>query len=263
MVSRTPSKDTPMSYKDTPAWQMLRAAKKRAKRLHRKHRPLARRNAVDKYVFIVTYGRSGSTLLQNLVGSLPGAHLLGENAGVPFKLAMAYKDATLIEDQQGPWISLKTSPWFGAEFFSADAFGQDCADLIHRHLLRPPRGTRIVGFKEIRWLDPDNDIDAAIAFLTKYFPKAYFVFNIRDPESTSRSGWWKDYKPEVAVARITDMRDRLIAKAAEIDNAVLADYDVFSQDPYALKPVIEFLGETFDPDTLESVLGRKLDHTGV
>jgi hypothetical protein len=37
-------------------------------------------------VFIVTYGRSGSTLLQSMLQTIPGIHLSGENYGALLKL---------------------------------------------------------------------------------------------------------------------------------------------------------------------------------
>jgi hypothetical protein len=38
------------------------------------------------HLFIVTYGRSGSTLLQGILNSTPGVLIRGENRGISYKL---------------------------------------------------------------------------------------------------------------------------------------------------------------------------------
>ena len=47
-------------------------------------------NAVSEgFVFVVTYGRSGSTLLQNVLNTIPGYCIRGENANTLAHLAKA------------------------------------------------------------------------------------------------------------------------------------------------------------------------------
>lgn len=43
----------------------------------------------EGYVFIITYGRSGSTLTQNLLNSLPGYCIRGENSNLLYFLSKA------------------------------------------------------------------------------------------------------------------------------------------------------------------------------
>src|SRR6056297_391020 len=47
-------------------------------------------SAVEKSVFVVTYGRSGSTLVQNLLNGLPGACVRGENENLLAPLVRAW-----------------------------------------------------------------------------------------------------------------------------------------------------------------------------
>ena len=47
---------------------------------------------IDKTVFVVTYGRSGSTVLQNMLNALPGHILRGENANLLAPLVRAWQD---------------------------------------------------------------------------------------------------------------------------------------------------------------------------
>ena len=42
-------------------------------------------------VVIITYGRSGSTLLQSLLNSIDGVHISGENGGIINQLYYTYK----------------------------------------------------------------------------------------------------------------------------------------------------------------------------
>ena len=42
-------------------------------------------------VFVITYGRSGSTLMQGILNSIDGFHIKGENNGFVFKLFESYQ----------------------------------------------------------------------------------------------------------------------------------------------------------------------------
>lgn len=225
--------------------------------------PITSQDSIEKYIFIVTYGRSGSTLVQNLIGRLPGSHIVGENMGVPFKLAKAYQDALRVEEEYGKGADSTSNAWYGAHKLNSDAFGKACAQSIYSHFLQPPPNTRIAGFKEIRWDIQNNDIEASIDFLSRYFSPAFFICNIRDPEATSKSGWWKNLPPEETIAHLSDLRRNLMQISKDRKNCFLVDYDKFSKDPETFKPMFDFIGEPYDQSYVDEIMNHRLTHTGV
>ena len=73
----------------------------------------------DRHLFIVTYGRSGSTLLQNLVNSIPGYEIRGENNNALLHYFRAWKaiegSETLTQMRNAKTPTDQTHPWFGGE----------------------------------------------------------------------------------------------------------------------------------------------------
>jgi len=55
---------------------------------------------LEKTLFIVTYGRSGSTLLQNMINALPGHILRGENANLLGPMVRSWQDLRQSEQRQ-------------------------------------------------------------------------------------------------------------------------------------------------------------------
>lgn len=221
---------------------------------------IERKRNIQKYIFIITYGRSGSTLLQRVIGDLPGSHITGENSGIPFYLAKAYDAARVTEELYARYGHKKFGPWYGADKICSEIIGKKCAKLIYDHMLRPPRKTRILGFKEIRWLYNDVDINVSLDFLERFFSPAYFVFNIRDPKATSESGWWADMPSEETIDKLSRWREQLIAIADQRQNSILMDYDSFSIDSTEFKYLFEFIDEPYDKDYINKIVSERLTH---
>src|SRR5690606_768941 len=68
------------------------------------------------YLFIVTYGRSGSTLLMSILDTLPGFCIRGENGGVLYDLFTFHTKATNAREK---WSGRKPleplHPWYGID----------------------------------------------------------------------------------------------------------------------------------------------------
>lgn len=241
--------------------QRARAMQRVASRLLARR---AQRHQIEKFVFVVGYGRSGSTLVQAILGAIPGCHVAGENLGAVFTLAQAHARLIEVSDRFGPGPAPADHPWYGAFEVDPDAIGRRLADTIVDEVLRPPLGTRVAGFKEIRWLDEPHDLATSIAFLKRFCAPAHFVLNVRDPEAVVRSGWWRDRPCEAALAQIQAWNATLEATAAaDPRHCHLLRFDEFTRDPDRLAPLFTFLGEPFDRATVAQVLGRRLEHAGV
>lgn len=221
----------------------------------------------DGYVFIVTYGRSGSTLLQSLLNSIEGFCIRGENNNMLLHLARAWQAVATAEPMRGArkggTPTAPDHPWYGAEAVDPDALGRGLAEGFVRDVLRLPPGTRRAGFKEIRFHRRPDQVDLLLEFITRFFPGARFVFNTRDHAATGRSGWWATMDPaavrrelEGAEAVFARMRQRLGPRALALH------YDDYAGRPRALEPLFDFLGEPFDAARVAAVMDRRLTHSG-
>ena len=220
---------------------------------------------LEKTVFIVTYGRSGSTLLQNMINALPGHVLRGENANLLGPLVQAWHElrhsdqAAKMRAEGRP--SGPHQPWFGYEAVDPDQLGRDLADLFLRDVLRPEPDTRVIGFKEIRWHEAPELFAPMLEFLQRYMPMAHFIFNTRDHDQVARSGWWKTMARTTVQAQL-DQAEALYAawQTDHPESSLTMHYNDYITGPEAWRPLFDFLGEPFDPDLVRAVLGRKLMH---
>ena len=204
------------------------------------------------YVFVVTYGRSGSTLLNGILNSIPGYRIHGENRMV---VQFLYQWQQAIDLQLTKKIATGTaSPWYGLPHYPRDKALEDMRRLVLDTLLRPGPHSRVLGFKEIRW--PRQDLDGLIHFMLELFPNARFIFNTRNADDVAASKWWVNV-PD-AQEQIAD-RERVWAtvRADLGDRAFHVHYDDYVADVEALRPMFEWLGETFDPDAVRAVLAKK------
>lgn len=217
------------------------------------------------HVFIVTYGRSGSTLLQNLLNALPGYCIRGENNDMLFHLArawaaLAFNEPTLAHRRQGRTLGPE-HPWYGGEQVDPDALGAGLAELFTRQVLRPPPDVRVAGFKEIRWHQHPRLFGMQMSFIERFFPDAKFVFNTRDHAAVRRSGWWASQDP-ARVEELLTRAERLFARRLEHrpERGLRMRYEDYAGDPDGFRPLFDFLGEPFDPALAERVLSRRLTH---
>ncbi len=134
---------------------------------------------LEKSVFVVTYGRSGSTLLQNMLNSLPGYLIRGENENLLATFARGWDTvlrSTQARDMRAEGrATLPQHPWFGYEDVSAQALGEALAQSFTQTVLRPTDTTRVVGFKEIRWHADPALFPVMLDFLQRFFPPVYNV----------------------------------------------------------------------------------------
>jgi hypothetical protein len=222
----------------------------------------------DGYVFIVTYGRSGSTLLQLVLNSIPGYCIRGENANALFRLAQAWAAIETAEPMRGARIAGEATgpdhPWFGAERADPDRLGRGLAEVFVRETLSLPGGTRVGGFKEIRFHLAGGEVESYLDFITRFFPNPRFVFNTRSHQATARSGWWARMDPAAVKAELTSA-ERVFARMQKRlgNRAIALHYDDYAQDPEALRPLFDFLGEPFDAAQVAALTARRLSHTGV
>jgi O-antigen/teichoic acid export membrane protein len=219
-------------------------------------------------VFIITYGRTGSTVLQSLLNEHENVSVHGENHNYVLFLYRSYR-ALQSTSAHVPLSSVpKSDPWFGASRVDPNVALELCRKSILNGLLSPPPGTVLAGFKEVRHT-PEHftsfqELLDYVHFLDALFPDAKFVINTRNPASCAQSGWWRT-NPDSATTLTTSetwMRDLYghITKDLTPDRAILLEYDRWSNDPMELVKLQTFLGLPADERLAAKVLGKKLQH---
>ena len=154
------------------------------------------------YLFIVTYGRSGSTLLHSILSRIEGYYLAGENTNTLFWLYRSYQAALATRSQWGKRPTELGNPWFAAERVQPQAYGRRLVRVFLDEVLRPPAEARVVGFKEIRWFNELAPLSEFLDFIAKFMTPSKFVFNTRDPVAVSNSKWWAKRPQDRVVAEI-------------------------------------------------------------
>lgn len=216
---------------------------------------------LKRNIFIVTYGRSGSTLLQRMIQTIPGCTIRGENNNV---METIWRSAQRIRRTRADWGKKpqpELSPWHGADIVRPMFFAAGMVDAMVDSVLRPPRDARYFGFKEIRYVRLGDELPGLLDFMRSHFKDAFFIFNSRDADDVMKSRWWKNKDPK-EVRALVENSDKQFAKyhAAHPEFTEHLKYEDFSVNPDALRSLFEKLDEDFDPKVLKAILKEKLTH---
>jgi Sulfotransferase family len=204
------------------------------------------------YLFVVTYGRSGSTLLQGILSSIPGVLIRGENGGVLRDLFAFHRTVSGHRERLARPGGLPPShPWWGIDGYRDETALRGIRTLLLESLLRPEPDTRVVGFKEIDW--PTEGLPELLAFIRAVFPGARFVLNTRDLDQVAQSKWWAG-KPD-ARGTLQAMEKVLVEALDGLgDAAYRVHYDEYVAEPGRLKGLFDWLGADFDEDRVREVM---------
>jgi hypothetical protein len=204
------------------------------------------------YLFVVTYGRSGSTLLQGILSSTPGVVIRGENGAALHHLFRFHDKAGRSRYRLTRSYPLpERHPWWGIDGYRADTALRNMRQLVLETLLRPTPDTRVVGFKEIYWM-PER-MQEFLEFIQQLFPGARFVFNTRDLSEVAKSRWWAR-KPD-AEQELQQLEKQYTEALDSLGDAVFrVHYNDYVADPSALRPLFDWLGEEFDEDRVRAVM---------
>ena len=196
-----------------------------------------------RHAFIITFGRSGSTLLMGYLNRLEGACIRGENKGAVIPLWRHYRRVQEVAAMKGLHNAhTPTHPWYGMDTLDVDDLRRDLGGYVTRQFCRPTAGAHTVGFKEIRhtpeWID---DLDDYLAFLLELFEDTRLVFHTRAVVDAAKSGWWATVPG--AEYRLAAVRDRFAASRFAADPRVIhTTYEDFLAGPEEAARIAAFLG---------------------
>lgn len=212
-------------------------------------------------MFIVTYGRSGSTLVQTLLQSIDGYFIRGENANALWPL---YRSAARIADaklQHGYREIEEKGPWFGINKVEPERYARRLVDLFIEEIIQPPQEARVIGFKEIRFHETGADFEPFLNFIASHMAPARFIFNKRNWRDVAQSGWWKNCDEAMVRQLVTDADALFDAySASNPANCLTVSYDDYVGKPDYWRQMFDFLGEPFDRQKVAELSARQLKH---
>lgn len=162
-------------------------------------------SAPVKHVFIVTYGRSGSTLLQGFLNSSPHIHVSGENGGFLYHFYEAYlaiKKAKQMAGVNGSQTA--RDPFYGIARFEEDAIQPLVLTFVDSQILKscPAEKTpSILGFKEVRYPKIQGNLLGYLDFICDSFGQSVFLVLFRNLDDVLESGMFKELDQEEKAQR--------------------------------------------------------------
>ena len=163
-----------------------------------------------RFVFVVTYGRSGSTLTQGFLNAMPRTLVRGENNLYVLPLYRSFELlASFKEKFGGPGSAKPSSAFYGLGDADLDAYAASVRELVQRQLLAevPAADLDRIGFKEVLWHRVKADEQAGFFdFLDLAFDRPLYVLNQRDVAMTTTSGFWRNKAEGVAERQVGRVR---------------------------------------------------------
>ena len=140
-----------------------------------------------RYVFVVAYGRSGSTLVQGLLNTMPRTVVAGENN---LYVLYVYRALAAMREfrQQHKRHGMKepTTAFYRLGRIRRGPFVQAMNDIVTAGIIGrdDPRAYDVVGFKEVRWylIEPE-ETDGFFAAMDEAFPDVRYVLNTAQPRA--------------------------------------------------------------------------------
>lgn len=214
---------------------------------------LFRRRKRYNYVFIFTYGRSGSTLLMGLLNSLPHYCIRGENNNLLYRLYWSSEALnSALASPSAKNAAKPTNPWFGLDSTNPARFNERLIEAFVDDVLAPGRDHTTVGFKEIRFSQNEvPDFEGYIAFVRRSFPGCKIIFNHRNLTDVAASKWWSTMP--AAPEKLQFIEDRFNSVPSGPD-VLHFDYDRIDDGLDHVRELFTFLGERFDEAAVRQVL---------
>ena len=231
-----------------------------------------------KYVVIFSIGRSGSTLVQACLNSVPRVLIRGENNNFHHHLFSAYRSIVDAPSRIEHLKSCSDMPWFGYENYDANVYLKVVSDLSARFLFDSPEDFDcfdVVGFKEIRVFDVysslyrQGGIADAELYLNQYFEFLRIIFPglrllhvTRSTKDVLKSRWWARRSNKNALRVEMNSFNRSMSSSYSDSFLKTIDYSdlLLGREEYLASVMSETLDMYVDPQHISRVLEKRLTH---
>ena len=213
--------------------------------------------------YVVTYGRSGSTLITGYLSRLPGFDIRGENFLFPMHGYFAEK--AVLESRKKPYGGRESQahPWYGTQLFNGNRFREDFTRAMLNQLYPNTYIPRTIGFKEIRYwrFVKKEDFAPLLDWLRSLREPGAVVFMFRDLDKVMSSAWWANLEPEQAEKsriRLQKFEDQCREyHAANPESSIIVTYEEFTTSADMPKRICDFFGVEFDESVWRDTLNSK------
>ncbi|MCX2975083.1 hypothetical protein EYC87_15950 [Halieaceae bacterium IMCC8485] len=214
------------------------------------------------YVLIITYGRSGSTLLMGLLNTDDSCVIRGENNNFMYHLYCARRSLDRAKSGYSDETCGKpTSPWWGVDDIDPASFQRDMEPIVRNVLLSGlGRRPRVLGFKEIRYFDLflEGELGGYLGFLARTLPRCAFVFNVRNIDDVMQSKWWAELgESEAAETKVLlrEFEEFAINFCKKYrDSARLVSYEAVVANGRELRNIFAFLGLKYEQGKVSQMI---------
>ncbi|GFH50026.1 hypothetical protein CTEN210_06502 [Chaetoceros tenuissimus] len=210
----------------------------------------------QRFLFILSPGRAGSTSLLTTFNLLPYVRLSGENNDAIFH---AYEIMHALDQKQknfqydegnedGPWmhnaIPKQSLACTSQKIMSTinPPKHEFLTDLSNERELKTHEDDTIIGAKMIRLQSSEWDAQHAVSYFKEHFPCAKFIVNSRDPKAIQSSRIKVGWKQDLPSIKQEYQFLKRFAKLMGDDRAVFLKMEEWSNDVSNLNDVIEWLG---------------------
>ncbi len=218
-----------------------------------------------RYVFVVTYGRSGSTLLQSVLNSTPGTQIRGENGNVLYFLyrSLSCANQAIRSRAKDPAPRLPDHPWFGFNEIKARRFDATLLNAFVRDVLVPDPAAQVIGFKEIRYTSlsiAKGDFAPYMDFLLNRFPQARIVFNSRRADDVLVSSFMAVGQPDQTRLVLREADQMFADYDRSSDRTIHMHYEDYVADHGLIHKMLDFLELAWSADRVAAVMKKRLVH---
>ncbi len=212
-----------------------------------------------RFLIIITNGRSASTTLTWMLGSLPGVRMGGENNNALLNIKTLIDKTTAPPFKLRPTANAKYSAWNHNPIpnGSLACMAQNIIEtivppvLMNSSHLYPKEQDEIVGFKTVRLVRDikATELPVVANFLKEWFPCARFIINYRSEVVKQALSQKKAFVSQskdgidVLVKRISSEVERLKALADLLGNqSMTLDSSRWTKDVEELNKAVQWLG---------------------
>lgn len=223
----------------------------------------------QQHLVIVSYPRSGSTVIQRVLNCAEGTLIKGETIGAINHLAEFVHLVESVRQDVAPLLDIASdddrNPMYGYGDFNIDVVLDNLRNAFTHGVLGMPENVFRLGWKE-NFISPINlghrKATQTLQFIQRLLPNTKFVFNVRSPEITAKSAVWKNQlNPVDTIAEfknwIETVHDSHILGA---ENTILLEYEKWDGDPDYLRLELARLGIIIPRETVAQVLDEYLSH---
>lgn len=218
-------------------------------------------------ILIITYGRSGSTLLQGILNSHEEVLVRGENYNFCYHLFQGY-NALKKAKNEAPQLTPK-EPFFGNSQIDEDFYIGKARETVNQLLLADQSenpNIKAYGFKEVRYGEVAESLLDYLEFLKHIFPNPVFVFNTRNKEAVIKSRLNVRWITENDIQKTMDRISRTESIFSEYakhhpDHSFQITYEQVVARHQNLQDLHDFLGLDYSESGIDGVLGELHSYT--